>query len=29
MSDRIPLDEVNAGFDRLAAGGVLRQILTL
>lgn len=29
MSNRIPLDEVNAGFDRLAAGGAIRQILTL
>lgn len=29
MSDRMPLDEVNAGFDRLAAGGAIRQILTL
>lgn len=29
MSDRLPLDEVNAGFDRLAAGGAIRQILVL
>ena len=29
MSDRMSLDEVNAGFDRLAAGGAIRQILTL
>lgn len=29
MSGRLPLDEVNAGFDRLAAGGAVRQLLTL
>ncbi len=29
MGDRMPLEEVNAGFDRLAAGGAIRQILTL
>ncbi len=29
MSGRMPLDEINAGFDRLAAGGAVRQLLTL
>lgn len=29
LGDRLPLDEVNAGFDRLAAGAAVRQILTL
>ena len=29
MSDRMPLEDVNAGFDRLAAGGAIRLILTL
>ncbi|HET9225118.1 MAG TPA: zinc-dependent alcohol dehydrogenase family protein [Thermoanaerobaculia bacterium] len=29
MSDRMPLEDVNAGFDRLASGGAIRQILTL
>jgi alcohol dehydrogenase len=29
LSGRLPLDEVNTGFDRLAAGAAVRQILTL
>lgn len=28
ISARIPLKDINAGFDRLAAGEVVRQVIT-